>query len=116
MARGRHIPGTKPEEPQSLIENTQANVMLAYSIPEAQDLLESKLTAAQQSLDNCEEDLDFLREQITVCVDDWVVGPGTFFLWSLLIKFYRRSRSRPQECTIGTSRSAAKTRTAEKNP
>lgn len=44
----------------------QANVMLAYSIPEAQDLLESKLTAAQQSLDNCEEDLDFLREQITV--------------------------------------------------
>ncbi|KAE9976601.1 hypothetical protein BLS_001989 [Venturia inaequalis] len=42
-----------------------ANVMLAYSIPEAQDLLESKLAAAQQSLDNCEEDLDFLREQVT---------------------------------------------------
>lgn len=40
--------------------------MLAYSIPEAESLLESKLTAAQQSLDNCEEDLDFLREQITV--------------------------------------------------
>lgn len=40
--------------------------MLAYSIPEAQDLLESKLAAAQQSLDNCEEDLDFLREQVTV--------------------------------------------------
>jgi hypothetical protein len=46
--------------------STQANVMLAYSIPEAENLLESKLTAAQQSLDNCEEDLDFLREQITV--------------------------------------------------
>lgn len=40
--------------------------MLAYSIPEAESLLVSKLTAAQQSLDNCEEDLDFLREQITV--------------------------------------------------
>lgn len=47
----------------------QANVMLAYSISEAQDLLESKLTAAQQSLDNCEEDLDFLREQVTVSQD-----------------------------------------------
>ncbi|KAF2429555.1 prefoldin subunit [Tothia fuscella] len=42
-----------------------ANVMLAYPIPEAEDLLESKHTAAQVSLDNCEEDLDFLREQIT---------------------------------------------------
>jgi hypothetical protein len=40
--------------------------MLAYSMPEAEKLLVSKLTAAQQSLDNCEEDLDFLREQITV--------------------------------------------------
>ncbi|MCJ1375837.1 peptide chain release factor 1 [Loxospora ochrophaea] len=42
-----------------------ANVMLAYPIPEAETLLESKLTAAQQNLANCEEDLDFLREQIT---------------------------------------------------
>jgi hypothetical protein len=40
--------------------------MLAYPIPEAEALLESKLNAAQESLDNCEEDLDFLREQITV--------------------------------------------------
>lgn len=44
----------------------QANVMLAYPIPEAETLLESKLDAAQSSLANCEEDLDFLREQITV--------------------------------------------------
>lgn len=40
--------------------------MLAYPIPEAETLLESKLSAAQQGLANCEEDLDFLREQITV--------------------------------------------------
>jgi len=40
--------------------------MLAYPIPEAEELLETKFTAAQESLDNCEEDLDFLREQITV--------------------------------------------------
>ncbi|ETS02362.1 prefoldin subunit [Trichoderma reesei RUT C-30] len=42
-----------------------ANVMLSYPIDEAETLLTSKLTAAKTSLSNCEEDLDFLREQIT---------------------------------------------------
>lgn len=42
-----------------------ANVMLAYQIDEAEALLESKLSTAKLSLSNCEEDLDFLREQIT---------------------------------------------------
>ena len=42
-----------------------ANVMLAYPLQEAVSLLQSKLSAAQTSLDNCEEDLDFLREQVT---------------------------------------------------
>lgn len=45
-----------------------ANVMLSYPIEEAEQLLDSKLKAATQSLQNCEEDLDFLREQITVRV------------------------------------------------
>ena len=40
--------------------------MLSYPIPEAEELLTNKLSAAQQSLSNCEEDLDFLREQVTV--------------------------------------------------
>lgn len=43
-----------------------ANVMLAYPIPEAVELLLSKLSTAKTSLATCEEDLDFLREQITV--------------------------------------------------
>ncbi|EGX96664.1 prefoldin subunit 3 [Cordyceps militaris CM01] len=42
-----------------------ANVMLSYPINEAQDLLESKLKSAKTSLSHCEEDLDFIREQIT---------------------------------------------------
>ncbi|KAF2500155.1 Prefoldin, subunit 3 [Lophium mytilinum] len=42
-----------------------ANVMLAYPIPEAEELLKSKLSAAKLSLENCDEDQDFLREQIT---------------------------------------------------
>ena len=40
--------------------------MLSYPLPEAETLLDSKLEAARSSLANCEEDLDFLREQITV--------------------------------------------------
>jgi hypothetical protein len=43
-----------------------ANVMLSYPIGEAETLLDSKLQAAKRSLSNCEEDLDFLREQVTV--------------------------------------------------
>ncbi|KAK4143013.1 Prefoldin subunit-domain-containing protein [Dichotomopilus funicola] len=42
-----------------------ANVMLSYPVDEAETLLDSKLQTAKQSLSNCEEDLDFLREQIT---------------------------------------------------
>ncbi|KAI1878495.1 hypothetical protein JX265_000427 [Neoarthrinium moseri] len=42
-----------------------ANVMLSYPIDEAETLLETKLSAAKQSWANCQEDLDFLREQIT---------------------------------------------------
>jgi hypothetical protein len=40
--------------------------MLSYPLDEAETLLESKLSTAENSLANCEEDLDFLREQITV--------------------------------------------------
>ncbi|KAF3393590.1 hypothetical protein DPV78_009460 [Talaromyces pinophilus] len=42
-----------------------ANVMLAYPIAEAETMLSEKLAAAELSLANCEEDLEFLREQIT---------------------------------------------------
>lgn len=40
--------------------------MLSYPIDEAETLLDTKLKTAKLSLSNCEEDLDFLREQITV--------------------------------------------------
>lgn len=40
--------------------------MLSYPLPEAEVLLQEKLVAAKESLENCEEDLDYLRQQITV--------------------------------------------------
>ena len=43
--------------------------MLSYPIDEAEELLSTKLKTAKTSLSNCEEDLDFLREQITVGYD-----------------------------------------------
>lgn len=43
-----------------------ANVMLSYPIDEAVTLLQTKLVSAEEGVTNCEEDLDFLREQITV--------------------------------------------------
>ena len=53
--------------------------MLAYPIAEAETLLEGKLSGAQQTLKNCEEDLDFLREQITVrALIDSAEGPSSF--------------------------------------
>lgn len=74
-----------------------ANVMLAYPIVEAETLLEGKLSGAQHTLENCEEDLDFLREQITV-------RTLTLFRGSLqLIPGYRPWRLQRQECTIGMS-------------
>lgn len=43
-----------------------ANVMLSYKIPEAVALLKSKLSGAEISLNNTIEDLEFLREQLTI--------------------------------------------------
>ena len=45
-----------------------ANVMLAYPIEEAETMLTEKLSTAELSLANCDEDLEFLREQITVFI------------------------------------------------
>lgn len=42
-----------------------ANVMLAYPLDEAKELLQGKLDGAKTKMAECEEDLDFLREQIT---------------------------------------------------
>ena len=45
--------------------HTQANVMLSYPIDEAIELLQKRLSGSQQSYKVVEEDLAFLRDQIT---------------------------------------------------
>jgi prefoldin subunit 5 len=78
-----------------------ANVMLAYPLPEALELLSSKLSTAKASLVTCEEDLEFLREQITVG------------FWSthgvIRTDWIRRWRLRSLVCTTGMSLNVGKT-------
>ena len=40
--------------------------MLSYTLAQAQELLTGKLSSAQQNFSNVVEDLEFLREQITI--------------------------------------------------
>ena len=42
-----------------------ANIMVSYPLPDAESLLSDKLTKARESLRTSEEDVEFLREQIT---------------------------------------------------
>lgn len=65
--------------------------MLSYPLPEAETLLISKLETAQQSLANCEDDVDFLREQITVCFP-------FFFYYNK-----KKKRKRKKKTLIGSS-------------
>lgn len=43
-----------------------ANVMLSYTLAQAEELLTGKLSSAEQNFSNVSEDLEFLREQITI--------------------------------------------------
>lgn len=56
-----------------------ANVMLEYPIPEAQTLLREKLSAAKETLATCDEDLEFLREQVTTME----VNTARVYNWSV---------------------------------
>lgn len=77
--------------------------MLSYPIDEAETLLSSKLKVAKQSLSNCEEDLDFLREQITV-------GAVSAAYARNLLTMNRRWRWLSLVCTTGTSFRSARRR------
>ena len=69
--------------------------MLAYKIPAAVTLLRSKLGAAQSSLASVIEDLEFLREQITVME----VNTARVYNWDVK----RRRELREKEATEAKS-------------
>ncbi|PBK88717.1 Prefoldin, subunit 3 [Armillaria gallica] len=72
-----------------------ANVMLSYKIPEAIALLKSKLEAAETSLENTIEDLEFIREQLTIME----VNTARVYNWDVK----RRRERREKEALEGSS-------------
>ncbi|KAI1940083.1 peptide chain release factor 1 [Ophidiomyces ophidiicola] len=71
-----------PEDTDEVYLWLGANVMLAYPIDEAETLLTDKLKAAKMSLSNCEEDLEFLREQVTTLE----VATARVYNWDVMQK------------------------------
>jgi hypothetical protein len=53
--------------------------MLSYPLPTALNLLSLKLSSAEQSLKNVRQDLQWLRDQITVCE----VGIARVYNWDV---------------------------------
>ncbi|RAL00676.1 tubulin-binding prefolding complex subunit PAC10 [Aspergillus ibericus CBS 121593] len=70
-----------------------ANVMLAYPIEEAETMLQDKLSAAETSLSNCEEDLEFLREQITTLE----VATARVYNWDVVQRRKEKAEGKGEE-------------------
>lgn len=66
----------------------QANVMLSYKIPEAIELLTTKLKNAEVSSQSLQDDLEFLREQITVME----VNTARLYNWDVVRRRERRAK------------------------
>ena len=70
----------KPAEIDEVYLWLGANVMVAYPLDEAEELLQGKQDKAKESMTACDEDLEFLRVQITTLevaiarVHNWDVG------------------------------------------
>ena len=64
--------------------------MLSYKIPDAINLLRSKLESAEASLSTVIEDLEFLREQITI------TEVNTARVYNLDVKRRRELREREE--------------------
>jgi len=62
--------------------------MLSYKIPEAIGLLATKLENAETSLQGLQDDLEFLREQITVME----VNTARLYNWDVVRRRERRAK------------------------
>ena len=62
--------------------------MLSYKIPEAIDLLRSKLTVAEQNLSNIISDLEYLKEQVTIME----VNTARVYNWDVKRRRERREK------------------------
>ncbi|KAI7784233.1 prefoldin subunit 3 [Diaporthe eres] len=70
-----------------------ANVMLAYPMDEAETLLVERLDKAKKSLVDCEEDAEFLREQITTME----VATARVYNWDVVQKRKEKGEEESKE-------------------
>ena len=73
--------------------------MLSYKLPAAITLLKSKLSVAQTSLDNTIEDLEFLREQLTIME----VNTARVYNWDVKRRRERREKEAERLAAGGKS-------------
>ena len=90
MARGTSPSFVVIHSSLSYLSLAQANVMLSYKIPAAIELLKSKLEAANTSLNNAIEDLEFIREQMTVME----VNTARVYNWDVKRRREKREKER----------------------
>jgi len=70
-----------------------ANTMLSYTLTEANTLLSGKLSSAHQALKNTVEDLEFLREQVTVME----VNTARVYNWDVKRRRLRREKEEKEK-------------------
>ena len=72
----------RPAELEEVYLWLGANVMVAYPLAEAEEMLDGKLQTARESLKAAEEDLEFLRVQITTLE----VATARVYNWDVMEK------------------------------
>ncbi|KAI5287622.1 peptide chain release factor 1 [Ascosphaera acerosa] len=87
-----------PEDTDEVYIWLGANVMLSYPIDEAEELLQTKLAAAETSLKQCEEDLEFMREQITTLE----VATARVYNWDVAQKRKDRTEGSSKSISAGS--------------
>jgi prefoldin subunit 5 len=65
-----------------------ANVMVSYPLAEAEEMLTGKVEKAQETLKSCEEDMEFLRVQITTVE----VATARVYNWDVVEKRKRKEK------------------------
>ena len=70
--------------------------MLSYKIPAAIALLQSRLAIAQTSLNNTIEDLEFLREQLTIME----VNTARLYNWDVKRRRERKTKDAGRESSL----------------
>jgi prefoldin subunit 5 len=74
-----------------------ANVMVAYPLAEAEEMLRGKVEKARETLKSCEEDMEFLRVQITTVE----VAIARVYNWDVVEKRKRKEKGSEIEGSAG---------------